>query len=45
MYPDNSPTQGAGVKIDFIVKPTIKGTIKRKDELLERAIDILTNNQ
>ena len=45
MYPDNSPTQGAGVKIDFIVKPTIKGTIKRKDELLERAINILTNNQ
>jgi len=43
-YPDNSPTQGAGVKIDFIVKPTIKGIIERKDELLERAVDILTNN-
>ncbi|WP_167354751.1 S41 family peptidase [Pedobacter terrae] len=42
-YPDNSPTQGAGVKIDFIVKPTIKGIIERKDELLERAVDILTN--
>ena len=43
-YPDNSPTQGSGVKIDFIVKPTIKGMIERKDELLEKAIDILTNN-
>jgi len=43
-YPDNSPTQGTGVKIDFIVKPTIKGIIDRKDELLEKAINILTNN-
>jgi len=42
-YPDNSPTQGNGVKIDFIVKPTIKGIIERKDELLESAITILTD--
>ena len=44
-YPDNSPTQGTGVKIDFIVKSTIKGIVDRKDELLEKAVDILNNNQ
>lgn len=43
-YPDNSPTQGVGVKIDNIVKPTIKGVIDRKDELLEKAINILTKS-
>jgi C-terminal processing protease CtpA/Prc len=42
-YPDNSPTQGTGVKINFIVKPTIKGIIDRKDELLEKAISVLTD--
>jgi hypothetical protein len=43
-YPDNSPTQRIGVKIDEFVKPTIKGIINKKDELLEKAINILTNN-
>lgn len=43
-YPDNSPTQRIGVKIDVVVKPTIKGIIDGKDELLDKAINILTNN-
>jgi hypothetical protein len=43
-YPDNSPTQRIGVKIDEFVKPTIKGVINKKDELLEKAINILNNN-
>ncbi|WP_316735841.1 S41 family peptidase [Pedobacter aquatilis] len=43
-YPDNSPTQGVGVKIDVFVKPTIKGVIDGKDELLEKAINILHTN-
>ncbi|WP_421945047.1 S41 family peptidase [Pedobacter sp.] len=43
-YPDNSPTQRIGVKIDEFVKPTIKGIIYKKDALLDKAINILTNN-
>ncbi len=43
-YPDNSPTQGIGVKIDDIVKPTLRGIIDRKDELLQKAIYILNNH-
>ena len=43
-YPDNSPSQGTGVKINRIVKPTIKGIMDGKDELLEKAINILINN-
>lgn len=43
-YPDNSPTQRVGVKIDEFVRPTIKGVINKKDELLEKAINILTKN-
>jgi hypothetical protein len=33
------------VKIDKVVKPTIKGIINRKDELLEKAIDMLVKRQ
>ena len=43
-YPDNSPSQGTGVKINRIVRPTIKGIMGGKDELLEKAINILINN-
>ncbi|MET4081893.1 C-terminal processing protease CtpA/Prc [Pedobacter sp. UYP30] len=42
-YPDNSPTQGVGVKIDVVVKPTIQGIINKKDELLEKAVNILNS--
>ncbi|MGY3052974.1 C-terminal processing protease CtpA/Prc [Pedobacter sp. UYEF25] len=42
-YPDNSPTQGIGVKIDVVVKPTIHGIINKKDELLEKAVTILNS--
>lgn len=40
-YPDNSETQGKGVKIDYEISPTIYGFIAGKDELLEKAIEIL----
>lgn len=43
-YPDNSPTQRVGVKIDYIVKPTIKGIIGRKDELMQKAIYMLNSH-
>lgn len=40
-YPDGTQTQRLGVKIDIIVKPTIKGIIDGKDEVLDSAIEYL----
>lgn len=40
-YPDGIPTQRVGVKIDYPIKPTIKGIIEGKDELLEKAVSLL----
>lgn len=40
-YPDKSPTQQVGVKIDMIIRPTIKGIINGIDEILSMAIKIL----
>lgn len=40
-YPDGSPTQRVGVKLDYPMHPTVKGIIEGKDELLDRAIEIL----
>ena len=37
-YPDGTPTQRVGIKIDYEVKPTIKGIREGRDEVLERAI-------
>jgi len=43
-YPDGSDLQRAGVKIDEIIKPTIAGIKAGRDELLERAIEIINEN-
>ena len=43
-YPDGTPTQRVGVKIDYPIKPTIKGIVDGKDELLEKAVALLENN-
>lgn len=40
-YPDGTPTQRVGVKIDYPMHPTIKGITEGRDELLERAIELL----
>lgn len=40
-YPNGRNAQGVGIKIDRIVKPTIKGIKNGKDELLEAAHNIL----
>ncbi|RYF17855.1 MAG: peptidase S41, partial [Flavobacteriales bacterium] len=40
-YPDGTPTQRVGVKIDYEIKPTIKGIAEGKDELLDKAIVLL----
>ncbi|MDP4221470.1 MAG: S41 family peptidase [Bacteroidota bacterium] len=37
-YPDGRRTQQVGIKIDYEVKPTIKGIREGKDEVLERAV-------
>ena len=42
-YPDKTETQRKGIKIDLIVKPTIKGIIEGKDEVLEKAIELVKN--
>lgn len=40
-YPDGTETQRVGIKIDIQIQPTINGIIKGKDELLEKAIEII----
>lgn len=43
-YPDGTNAQRVGVKIDHIVKPTIKGIQAGRDELLEKAEQLITEN-
>ena len=40
-YPDGSETQRIGIVPDIEVKPTIKGISEGRDELLEKAIEII----
>jgi hypothetical protein len=40
-YPDGKETQRVGIIPDIEVKPTIKGIIDGRDELLEKAIEII----
>lgn len=40
-YPDGTPTQQTGVRIDIKVQPTVKGIREGRDELLEKATEIL----
>ena len=40
-YPDGTETQRKGVKIDIEVPPTIQGIIEGKDEILEKAIELV----
>ena len=40
-YPDGTICQRKGIKIDKIVKPTIKGIMEGRDELLEAAIKLV----
>ena len=42
-YPDGSGTQRKGIKIDISVRPTIEGIMKGKDELLEKAVEIINS--
>ena len=40
-YPDGTNTQRAGVKIDYYVEPTIEGVKAGRDEILEKALEII----
>lgn len=42
-YPDGTQTQRVGIIPDVEVKPTIEGLTQGKDELLEKAIEIINN--
>jgi len=44
LYPDGTETQRVGVKIDLPMKPTIKGLKEGRDELLEKAIEIIQSS-
>lgn len=41
-YPDGSETQRVGVKIDKVLRPTIKGFREGRDELLEAAVKTIS---
>ncbi len=40
-YPDGSPTQRVGIVPDVIVEPTVKGIREGRDELMEKAIELI----
>lgn len=41
-YPDGKETQGMGIIPDIMVTPTIKGITEGRDELLEKAIELIS---
>ncbi len=43
-YPDGKETQRIGIVPDIEVKPTILGISNGRDELLEKAIEIINEN-
>ncbi|NVO86375.1 S41 family peptidase [Hymenobacter terrestris] len=44
-YPDGRETQRIGIVPDIEVKPTIQGIKEGRDELLERAIEVIKNSE
>lgn len=40
-YPDGSPAQRKGVRVDIEVKPTIQGIKEGRDEVLEKALEYI----
>ena len=44
-YPDGGETQRIGIVPDIEIKPTIKGITDGKDELLEKAIQIINDDK
>ena len=44
-YPDGKQTQRIGIVPDIVVKPTVKGIREGRDELLEKAIEIINSGK
>lgn len=44
-YPDGTETQRVGIIPDIYVAPTIEGVKEGRDEVLERAVEYIENNQ
>ncbi|MEM1036929.1 MAG: S41 family peptidase [Pseudomonadota bacterium] len=44
-YPDETPTQRFGLKLDIDVSPTRQGILEGRDEVLDRAIQLISNPQ
>lgn len=42
-YPDGTETQRIGIVPDVVVKPTIEGIKANRDEVLEKAIELINN--
>jgi C-terminal processing protease CtpA/Prc len=40
-YPDGRETQRTGIVPDIEVKPTVQGICEGRDELLEKAVEII----
>ncbi|MGV3540733.1 MAG: S41 family peptidase, partial [Rufibacter sp.] len=40
-YPNNAVTQRLGVRVDEEVVPSVKGVLARKDELVEKAVELI----
>lgn len=45
MYPDGTETQRVGIKIDKIVRPSIKGIAEGRDDLLESALNYIKESK
>ncbi|MBC3758429.1 peptidase S41 [Hyunsoonleella sp. SJ7] len=43
-YPDGTETQRVGIVPDIVVKPTIQGIKDGRDEVLEKAIEVILND-
>lgn len=43
-YPDGGETQRIGIVPDIEIKPTIKGIREGRDEVLEKAMELISNN-
>jgi len=44
-YPDGSDTQRVGIKIDYEISPTLSGLKEGRDEILEKAIEIISEKK
>lgn len=44
-YPDGRETQRVGIVTDIVVKPTIKGITAGRDEVLEKAIELISKKR